>query len=254
MEASGLAISPTDKSLLWIINDSGAKPEIHLSNLSGEALGFVSLENARNRDWEDLASFTFKGKPYLLVADTGDNAARRKSGFIHILPEPAIPATGKIHDYRTIEFQYPDGARDCEAVSVDPDTGKIILISKRTKPPEIYELTLFPKDKGIQTARLIGSTDVKPPDFNLIPFASQPTAFDISANGKTAAILTYYGVFIFHREKDQTWEDAFTLPASPLPPHQLLQAEGIALSADGKTIFAISEGKNTSIAIYKLEE
>lgn len=72
-EASGLAISPTDAAFMWVINDSGAAPELHLAGTDGTDRGKVTLKGVKNIDWEDLASFTLDGKPYLLVADTGDN-------------------------------------------------------------------------------------------------------------------------------------------------------------------------------------
>ncbi len=255
-EASGLAISPTDAAFMWVINDSGAAPELHLAGTDGTDRGKVTLKGVKNIDWEDLASFTLDGKPYLLVADTGDNNAKRETRSFHIIREPALPAAGKNLDGTAtpawqIQFCYEGGPRDCESVAVDAKAGKILFISKRTNPPEVYELPLrTPAKKGILTARLLGHTSVKSPGGNLLAFSNQPTGLDITPDGLLAAVVTYYGVFLFPRTPAESWAEAFSKKPVVLPPHLLGQAESVAFSNDGKTVFAISEGRASPIARY----
>ena len=95
-EASGLAISPTHPDFMWVINDSGGSPDIHLLGTDGSERGKLTVKGVKNIDWEDLASFTLDGNPYLLVADTGDNNAKRETRTFYILREPTLPAEGKI--------------------------------------------------------------------------------------------------------------------------------------------------------------
>ena len=222
-EASGLAISPANPELVWIINDSGSPPELHLTGVDGTDRGRVILKNVKNTDWEDLASFSLDGKSYLLVADTGDNASKRESCQLHILREPALPAAGRslnvtVSPAWQIQFRYEGGPRDCESVAADAKAGKIILVSKRTDPPEVYELPLRPGGKPIiHTARRIGRTSAKSPMESLIPFRNQPTGLDITADGSLAAIVTYYGVFLFPRQPRETWAEAFAKPPVALP-------------------------------------
>lgn len=256
-EASGLAVSPQDGRFLWAINDSGSNADLHLLNTDGKERGQLRITSAKNIDWEDLASFTLDGKSWLLIADTGDNNAVRKSVTLHIIAEPKLPADGKnlagdaTASWR-IDFTYEGGPRDCESVAVDTVREKIILVSKRTKPPEVYELPLrASKKSGPVVATRIGKLLTDSPAGNLIPFANQPVAMDISADHSLAAILTYYGVFLFPRQPSESWSEAFTKTPKPLPPHSLAQAESVAISKDGKTIFVISEGKNSPIARYQ---
>ncbi len=257
VEASGLAISSANPSFMWLVNDSGGAPDIYLTHTDGTYRGKVTVKGTKNIDWEDLASFSLNGKNYLLVADTGDNSSRRDSCTLHILQEPAIPESGKNLDATLlpawqIQFRYEDGPRDCEAVAVDAAAGKIILISKRTLPPQIYELPLRPSKKhSIQTARKIGQMTVNCPVFSLIPFRNQPVGLDFTPDRSLAAVVTYYSIFLFPRQPTESWAVAFSHPPTILPPHSLGQAESVAFSKDGNTLYTVAEGNESPIKRYQ---
>ncbi len=254
-EASGLAVSPADGGFLWLVNDSGAGPVLHLAGLDGSDRGQVVLRGVRNHDWEDLSAFMFDGKPHLLVADVGDNGAKRKSCRLHLVREPRLPVEGKKLDSTVVpvwslDFRYEDGPRDCESVAVDVRRRKILLVSKRDATPFVYELPLAPA-KGTATARKVGRLSVAQPRRGIpIPYGSQPTGMDISADGSMAAVVTYYGVFLFPRGREESWAAAFARKAVVLQPHLLRQAESVAFSADGASIFVVSEGVRSPIVRY----
>ena len=252
-EASGLAASPSAEGFLWMVNDSGGTPEIHLAQTDGTPRGAVTVADAVNKDWEDLAAFTFNGKPHLLIADTGDNGSARETCNLYIVREPKLPAEGETLSGKTpilwqITFTYEDGPRDCESVAVDAENAKIILISKRTDPPGVYELPLKPAKNAI--ARKIGATETKAPGIVSVPFANQPTGLDFSADHRMAVIVTYLGVFLFQREEKESWADAFAKNPEVLAPHKLAQAEAVAFSQDGKSIFAVSEKPSSPVVRY----
>lgn len=255
-EASGLATSPSSPDFLWLINDSGSPAEIHLAGTDGSNRGYVSLESAKNTDWEDLDSFVHNEKPYLLVADTGDNMGKRAGCILHIIPEPKLPVTGQrlagpVKAAWTIHFRYEDGPRDCESVAVDEKAGKILLLSKRTTPPLLYELPLKPDSPDVQIAKKIGEIPKSlPAGFPPIPFGSQPTGMDICADGSAAAVVTYFGAFLFPRKDGESWGAAFARPPVQLEPHHLRQAECVAFSRDGSVLRVVSEGGKSPIARY----
>lgn len=255
-ESSGLAAASAP-GMLWVINDSGGTPEIHLVGTDGSDHGRLQVKGTRNIDWEALASFRLDGKRYLLVADTGDNRSRRETSVLHIVEEPEMPKAGQPLDAAAmaawrIEFRYPDGPRDCEAVAVDAEEEKIILITKRTDPPEVHQLPLrAPKKRGIQVTRKIGTTSVKPTAATLIPFSDQPTGLDLSPDGSLAAVVTYHGVFLFPRNAGESWAAAFSRNPEPLKPHRLVQAEAIAISNDLSRIHVLSEGRQAPIVSYQ---
>jgi hypothetical protein len=257
-EASGLAISPKSEALLWTLNDSGGTTDLHLMGVKGEDRGKVKVDGVTNRDWEDLSSFTLDGTDYLLIADTGDNQAKHDTSKLLIVREPTLPETGKmlaasVKVERTIEFRFEGGPVDCESVAVDAGSGKIILLSKRTQPPQVFELPLKPASPGIQTAKRIGTTTVESPAGATLPFGNQPTALDISQDGKKAAVVTYYGAFVFTRAKEESWADAFAKKPKSLGPHGLPQAESIAFSKDGNSLLVVSEGKHSLIRSFSLK-
>lgn len=259
-EASGLAISSANSGFMWLVNDSGSTPEIHLTTTDGTYRGKATVNGATNIDWEDLASFSLEGENYLLVADTGDNHARRDTSALYILHEPTIPEFGKnlaatVLPAWQIRFRYEDGPRDCEAVAVDAKAGKIILISKRTHPPQVYELPLHaPGKQGIQTARKVGQMTVNCPTFSLIPFCDQPVGLTFTTDHSLAAVVTYYSIFLFPRRPSESWAVALSHVPTILPPHSLGQAESVAFTKDGKTLFIVAEGNESPIKRYQKQE
>lgn len=260
-EASGLAASTVRPDFLWLLNDSGAGPELHLVGTDGTDRGKIVVKDAVNADWEDLASFRLDGKSYLLIADAGDNESKRQKCTLYVVREPQLPEnekslSGTVEIEWRIDFTFEGGARDCEAVAVDPEAGKILLLSKRTKPPELYDLPLRPSKKTgeVRIARRLGPTEVNAPAPQLIPFADQPTGMAINADRSMAAVVTYYGVFLFPRKAEESWKEAFARKAAIFKPHHLLQAESVAFSRDGRTLFVVSEGAGSPIQSFKVTE
>ncbi len=254
-ESSGLAPSRRKKGFFWIANDSGNGPDLYLVNAAGSYEGTLHVNKARNTDWEDLDSFTLDGRPFLLIADTGDNRAHRDVCTLLIVPEPPFPVKGQILEVPpawTIRFRYEDSPRDCEAVAVDPVEKKVLLLSKRTNPPGLYELPLLPKPGGgIQVAKKTGCTWVERPLTALAqPYGNQVTGLALNPDRTLAAVLTYHGVFLFHRKKGESWAAALAGKPERLAPHRLEQAEAIAFSNDGHSILVLSEGANSPTATY----
>ncbi|MCX8494733.1 MAG: hypothetical protein ORN51_00940 [Akkermansiaceae bacterium] len=257
LEASGLAVSPSNPQFLWVLNDSGATPDIHLMEVDGTSRGVVRLKDSRNIDWEDLAAFSLDQNSYLLVADIGDNGAKRKSCRLYVMREPTLPKTGQTLDGKAvpawqIEFRYEDGPRDCEAIGVDVAMGKVILISKRTLPPLVYELPLrAPAKGGVQIARKVGKVLVRSPFDELVPVSNQPTGLTIARDRSQAAVITYYGIFLFPRAPNESWATAFARPYASRMPHFLGQAESVAFTNDGILLYAVSEGAQSPIARFR---
>ena len=89
-ESSGLAASNHQSDVLWSINDSGDGPNIFAMTNTGAALGRWSIDTAKPSDWEAMDAFVLNGKSYLLMADVGDNVARRQSVSFLVVEEPDL--------------------------------------------------------------------------------------------------------------------------------------------------------------------
>jgi hypothetical protein len=256
-EASGLASSLRVDGGVWSLNDSGGRADLFLFDLpSGRQLGSVSLAGVKNRDWESLDSFLLEGEPWLLIADTGDNRSRRETCTLLLVKAPPLSVVKdgrEIRPARQITFRYQDGPRDCEAVAVDPGSGKVLLLSKRTWPPVAYELPLFPAEGTVAVARRLGPVNLPKAAPWEGPYASQNTGLAIRPDGKLAAVLTYGRVFLFPRGAGQSWRDAFAAKPQRLPRHGLPQAEGICFSKDGQSLLVVSEGRGAPVLRYGIE-
>ena len=249
-EISGLATSHVHEDVLWAINDGGNPARLHAINRRGRVMARFDVDGARNIDWEDLASFTLRGKHYLLVADTGDNGGKRKDIVLHVFEEPATLKDAVLRPAWTIRARWPDGPRDCEAVAVDAVAGQVLLVSKKRNPPDLFALPLA-KSRGVREARRIGrlagvpqaSAELHRNDPALAKLFPQVTAADLSPDGSTLAVLTYGSVLFYRRTPGDGWNAAVSrMPEAhdvPLIP----QAEALAWSAGGAGLYATGEFK-----------
>ena len=251
VEASGLARSQHDPDLLWIINDGGAKPRIHATDRSGASRGVIKVAEARTVDWDDLASFRWHGNPYLLIADIGDNESKRDMLSLYVIEEPDLNSTSapKLKPKWRIDFTYPDGARDAEAIAVDAVNERVFILTKRDIPAVLYELPLAPRGDDILTATRVGAIGSLPvprrQDVEYAPVSKdwywQPTAMDIAADNLAALILTYRAVYVYERNVDDSWFAALSRRPLVIPLGGYREAEAAVFSADGESIFVTVE-------------
>ena len=259
-ESSGLAISRRAPDILWLHDDSGGAPVLYAVDTSGRKRGALRITGVKNEDWEDLASFERQGKAWLLIADTGDNDAKRDSVRLHVVEEPAstrLVPSGEIQaaPAYSLRVRYEDGSRDCESVAVDPLEGAIYLLSKRDSPPRLYRVPLGASREKQVIARFVGFVPTlagNTPIDSLFKHvagkrAAWPTGFDISSDGRRAVVLTYAGPVVFARQGRESWAETFKREPMRLMFHGLPQAEGIAFSRDGRAIYVVSETTNALV-------
>ena len=233
LEASGLARSGVRDDLIWAINDEGPA-KLYALDSTGGKLGTVELKKASNRDWEDLASFVLDGQAYLLVADIGDNEGQRKDVSLYIAKEPA-PDDDDVSIAWEIEYSYPEGPRDAEAIAVDVANEQILVLSKRDIPARLYSLPLQPGSDERLMAEFLGTVPSLPQpsrrDINsalaLKDWYWQPTGMDFSAAATAALILTNRGVYYYARAADESWAEALLRSPLGLPLGNYKNAESI---------------------------
>jgi hypothetical protein len=259
-EVSGLAASQLQPGLYWSNNDGGNGERLQLVEADGSRVATLAIQGVANTDWEDLDSFRLDGKAYLMVADTGDNGGLRKTLKLHVIEEPAKVRDGDRAPVAwTIEFAWPDGARDCEAVAVDPVRGEVLLVSKKRVPPELFRLPLRPKD-GVQAAELVGTlsgiTQPREEELRENPvygrYRSQVSGADLSPNGRVLAILNYSRIYFFIRPAGRAWSQDLLGRAGALDFPWLPQAEAIAFSLDGSTLLIGGEQRPSPLLRFRV--
>jgi hypothetical protein len=252
-EASGLARSQRYPDVFWVANDDGPSV-LYAIDGTGKDLGRITIKDASNRDWEDLASFTLDDTPYLVAADIGDNNGKRKDVRLYIIEEPEA-GDDKVKPEWHIEFTYPEGPRDAESVAVDVDNERVLVLTKRDVPALLYALPLRPGTEKRIAAERLGVIDSLPqPSRSDLEFASranswhwQPTGMDIADDGSQAVVLTYGGVYRYPRSPGQDWLEALQQQPVVVSRSRNRQAEAIAFDAAGDSILITIEQRHAPL-------
>lgn len=248
-EISGLTRSLKDPKILWGHNDSFNDAVLFRIGLNGEDLGAVKLAGGSLTDWEDIASFRWLGEPALLLADVGDNFGARDHATLYAVRDPGNGNSAEL--LWALHFQYPDGARDCEAVAVDAEGAEILLLSKRDRPPRLYRLPLPGKPpRKVQIAEFLGEVRSVPPPaaehrrregLLRAHYLDMPTAMDISADGRRAVIVTPKDAYLYRRDPKQSWLHALNRVPQIVPLPKFPQIEAGTFSADRRHLYIASE-------------
>jgi len=252
-EASGLQASRSYPGDFFIHNDEG-KSVLYVIDETGNDLGRVAIEPAKNKDWEDITSVPVDDERWLVAGDIGDNQLRRNFITVYFAKEPMPDEKGRYGGLLDLEHRldltYPDGPRNCEAMSYDPVGKQILLLSKYDKPPRLYAVGLETalNESKVELNFLGTIAAVRPPTIadrakwgGRTDWISQPTGLDISADGSEAVVITYRSLYRYHRQIDESWLEAMQRKPTEVVGPPAPQNESVAYSIDGKSIFISSE-------------
>lgn len=149
---------------LWTHNDSGGKPILYaLDTTTFEVVQRLTLENVKNKDWEDVCT----DGENVYVGDFGNNKGSRKNLKIFTFPLSVIPDEGDATiEVDSIRFCFADQTNfekrkhehdfDCEAMFATEEY--LYLFSKgwETGTTRMYRL---PKTAGNHVAEVINGFD-----------------------------------------------------------------------------------------------
>ena len=247
-EISGSAASRRVPNRYWVHNDSGNRGEIFAIDTQGNVHVHLRIDGVKKLiDPEDIASFELDGKSYLLLADTGDNGGKRKSVEILVIEEPLVDAAEISAEIQVapawrIRFHYADAPHDVEAVAVDAQRREILLLTKRTDPPELWALPLHPVDGVELIAEPRGAIAVPASSLaNATLPRLSPTALDIAPDNSAAYVLTYREVWHYPRQHGESWAHALARAPEVLPFALVPQAEALSLARDGQSFYVTGE-------------
>lgn len=257
-EISGIDTAHRQDLAWWVINDSGNPNKLYGLNERGDMVVAIDMP-FKNKDWEDLSSFIWQKQAWILIADVGDNRAKRKDVELYLFQEPKGSTSPQKQEIYRFKVHYRDGAQDVEAVAVDPANGWVYLLSKRKDIPELYR---FPLDLSLAgnkleleaQAKLIDipqptSEDLQQP---YGAYRSQVTAMDFSTRHKTLAILTYKNAYLY-RWSEPLLGQKLKLSQELICPDQktLPQRESLCWNRDETGLIVVSEGIPTPIVEIK---
>jgi hypothetical protein len=240
-EISGLAPSRLARGVWWAQNDSGDRARVYAVNSEGQLLAAFDVTGAANRDWEDMAAGPgADGQPALYIADTGDNDRVRDELVIYRVREPKLTdgvKSGATEAAEAFYFSYPDGRHDAEAIFVDPDGGRIYVVTKTARENcRIYRFPARPRaGERVTLERVTGGRVETVERLRLVTGAAA------SPDGSRVVIRTYFSAFEWQRAKGGEFESVFDREPVAVRMPQTRQAEAIAYSADGQSIVTTSE-------------
>lgn len=201
-ESSGVAASRRNSGVLWTHNDSGREPWLFATDTLGADHGRFRVSGAENLDWEDVALGPCGPRSCVYIADTGDNREGRAALRIYRVSEPTPRRGARFRatlPAERIEFRYPDGRHDTEALYVDR-AGDVYLITKgRTGPVQLFRVPAAAWDTtAVVTAERLESLPIDP----ATALGRWVTGAALSPDGAIVAVRTYRDIYFFRRGDD----------------------------------------------------
>jgi endonuclease/exonuclease/phosphatase family metal-dependent hydrolase len=197
-----------------------------------------------------------------MVADIGDNDAKRDHRTLYFVEEPSPQKKGEEKLSWRVRYAYPDGPRDAEAAAIDIESNRALILSKRDIPPRLYEVPLRTDTDEVLTATQLGTIkSLYRPTRQEVEFAPaskdwfwQPVGMDISEDNLAAVILTYRAVYYYQRQPGQDWLEALNSKPVRISLGNFKNAESIAFGDNERTVFVTGENKNSRLLRIDLNE
>ncbi len=230
-EASGISDSYSNPGFLWVELDSGNPPALYLLKHNGAHGKSIFLKGASNRDWEDLvvANGPVASKKYIYIGDIGDNKLAYSQYSIYRLPEP-LGAADSVSNFARIDFKYPDGPHDAEAMLVDGVTKDIYIITKRDQYSKVYKLS-YPQDtSGMNMASFVMD----------LPYKGVVSAAMASSQNELL-VKTYSSIYYYKRKNGEAIDHTLRQSYQSLPYQVEAQGESICFANDNTGFYTLSE-------------
>ena len=242
VEASGMAASRTAPGVLWAHNDSRDGARIYALGSDGADLGGFDVAGAPAFDWEDMAAGpgSDPAQSMLYLGDIGDNFSIRAGRVtVYRVPEPD-PGTieGSITGAVPLEYQYPDGVYNAEALFVAD--GFVYIITKDEDEARIYRGDATGDGSMVETMELV----------TVLSLGAEVSGADMSWDGSTLALRGYRTVWMWHRSPGMQVAEALATEPCTAPSPDEVQGESIALLADG-SYATVSEGSNPDLHVVE---
>lgn len=263
-EASGLIAT---ENWIWIHNDSGDSPTLYAIDRDGNRRSTSRIEGAFARDWEDMTDFSENGKNYFLIGDIGDNKERSPEVTFYVIERPSSDTPSPLLYTFTATYDHI-GAKDAEAIVVDPNTKELMVITKGRDGIFHFLKGTFPLPSEYSTSKIIddpkfNSRKIVLSEIHQETFATPPlnrqeqsrfvTSATLHPNGNHLIIRNYLTAKIYTKTTDQSWAETLQNPPCKLPLPLQQQGETLDFSPDGNSLWTLSEGTNQTLYEIKLQ-
>ncbi len=249
-ESSGLAASLCQADVLWTHNDSGDDAYVFAINSKGKDLGTWRVAGARNSDWEDIAAYKDPGGTcYLYIGDIGNNKGSRSEHRIYRVKEPELSAVASsrknplpTESAGAAIFKYPDAPHDAETMMVNQQTGDVYVLTKRVDGPSfVFKIKPEFASAAPTEAEKVGEVALPAVPNGLL------TGGAISPDGKRVVVCDYSSGYQLALGGGSNFDDVWKQKPIRVDLGDRKQGEAVTFSADGRSIFATSEKKNSPI-------
>jgi hypothetical protein len=267
-EMSGIVKSLRRDNLFWVHNDSGDSARIFAIDSEGKSVlptyskftaygdepeagkeqwqGFPVLY-AQASDWEDIAI----DDKYIYIADIGNNSNDRKDLVIYLISEIDPTASTRSAVVKALPVAYPDQKEfPPEDRHFDSD-GKVYVITKHRGGG----LTGLGWEAGANLYRLDTAYTDKPNMLTRVDSHAELTAAtgaDLSPDGRTLAVISYAGLYLFRDPEGDKWLSESTVRHFALDTSVFRQVEGIAWENDDSLLITNEQGDLFRIAVSSL--
>ena len=242
VEASGMAASRTRTGVFWAHNDSRDGARVYALGPDGADLGAFDIAGALAFDWEDMAAGPGSDptQSMLYLGDIGDNFSLRGGRItVYRVPEPDPGSVdGSITGTVPLEFQYPDGVHNAEALFVTD--GFVYVVTKNRNGARVYRGDATGDGSTVETMELV----------TVLSLGAEVSGADVSWDGSTIAFRGYQTVWMWHRSPGIQVADALSTEPCTAPSPDEVQGESIAFLADG-TYTTISEGAHPDLHVVE---
>ncbi len=242
VEASGMAASRTSPGVLWVHNDSRDGARVYAVGPDGADLGGFDIAGALAFDWEDMAAGPGSDptRSMLFLGDIGDNFSIRSGRVtVYRVPEPDPGSIdGAIDGAIPLEYQYPDGVYNAEALFVAD--GSIFFVTKDRDEARVYRGDATGDGSEVETLELVIVLDL----------GAEVSGADMSWDGSTIAFRGYKTVWMWHRPPGTQIADALAAEPCTAPSPDEVQGESIAFLANG-SYATVSEGSHPDLHVVE---
>lgn len=237
-ESSGLAASHLHPGIYWTHNDSGDGPYVYaVDSKTGETVARVTLRGVGEP--RDVEAISIGPDGDIFVGDIGDNL---DGSWVHVwiyrFPEPKqLKDTSVRATQYTVK--YADGARNAEALMVQPRTGRVYIASKNQDKGG----GLYVGPKQLSATR----TNV----FRRIGRVPWVTDGAFSPDGRQLTLRGYLGAWTYDWKSGGDGglgtEHELSVPSQG-------QAESVTYTPDGSALMMGSEGAESRVERFAVQQ